>query len=96
MKIRPALILMAACVLTPGAWAGIRCGSKLIDVGDFSAYVLKQCGEPDSRQVISGSVGADSPVIEQWVYDFGTSKPLQILTFSGGRLQRIEDAGRPR
>ena len=96
MKIRPALILMAASVLTQDAWAGIRCGSKLIDVGDFSAYVLRQCGEPQSRQIMSGAVGADSPLVEQWVYDFGTSKPLRVLTFVGGRLQRIEDGGRPR
>jgi len=58
--------------------------------------VLQQCGEPVSRQIISGSVGADSPVIEQWVYDFGRRQPLRLLTFSGGRLQRIEDAGRSR
>lgn len=96
MRIRPALILLTASVLTQGAWAGIRCGSKLIDVGDFSAYVLRQCGEPQSRQVVSGAAGADSPLVEQWVYDFGTSKPLRVLTFVGGRLQRLEDGGRPR
>jgi hypothetical protein len=45
---------------------------------------------------ISGAAGADSPLVEQWVYDFGTSKPLRVLTFVGGRLQRIEDVGRPR
>jgi hypothetical protein len=96
MKVWPIVLTVAALALPHGTLAGIRCGSKLIDVGDFSAYVLRQCGEPDSRQVISGSVGADSPLVEQWVYDFGTSKRLQVLTFSGGRLQRIEDAGRPR
>jgi hypothetical protein len=93
----PAAYLLAALLSTPGvASAGIRCGSKLINPGDFSAYVLQQCGEPLSRQIISGSVGADSPVVEQWVYDFGRRQPLRVLTFSGGRLQRIEDAGRSR
>lgn len=93
----PAACLLAASLYMPGAvFAGIRCGSKLINVGDFSAYVLERCGEPTSRQIISGSIGADSPVIEQWVYNFGRRQPLRVLTFSGGRLQRIEDAGRSR
>jgi hypothetical protein len=77
----PAAYLLAALLSTPGV---------------ASAYVLQQCGEPLSRQIISGSVGADSPVVEQWVYDFGRRQPLRVLTFSGGRLQRIEDAGRSR
>ncbi len=94
MKIGPALLVIVALMLAQGAWAGVRCGSKLVDVGDFAAYVLKRCGEPQSRQIISGAVGADSPVVEQWVYDFGTSTPLRVLTFVGGRLQRIEDGPR--
>ncbi len=93
----PVAFLLAASLSISGvAFAGIRCGSKLINVGDFSAYVLERCGEPLSRQIVSGSVGADSPVIEQWVYDFGRRQPLRVLTFVGGRLQRIEDAGRSR
>jgi len=96
MKKWSVAFVVVALALTPGAWAGIRCGTKLIDVGDFSAYVLERCGEPKSRQVISGAVGADSPVVEQWVYDFGTSQPLRVLTFVGGRLTRIEDSRRSR
>jgi len=94
MKAWPVLPLIVALMATNVAWAGVRCGSKLIDTGDFAAYVLQRCGEPESRQIISGATGADSPVVEQWVYDFGTSKPLKVLTFVGGRLQRIEDGPR--
>ncbi|MGE4088211.1 MAG: DUF2845 domain-containing protein [Immundisolibacter sp.] len=96
MKLWPIALTLAGLAYSHGAAAGIRCGSKLIDVGDFSAYVLERCGEPKSRQVISGSIGADSPVIEQWVYDFGSRKPLRILTIVGGRVTRIEDSGRSR
>ena len=96
MKLWPVALMVAALVLPHAASAGIRCGSKLIEVGDFSAYVLERCGEPDSRQVISGSIGADSPVVEQWVYDFGSRQPLRILTIVGGRVTRIEDSGRSR
>lgn len=96
MKVWLVALAVVALGLSQGAAAGIRCGSKLIDVGDFSAYVLERCGEPASRQVISGSIGADSPVIEQWVYDFGSRKPLRILTIVGGRVTRIEDSGRSR
>jgi hypothetical protein len=90
------VLAVAATLWGQGVGAGIRCGNKLIEVGDFSAYVLEQCGEPRSRQIISGAIGADSPLVEQWVYDFGTRQPLRVLTFVGGRLQRIEDTGRSR
>lgn len=96
MKVLLGVLAFATLAFSPGASAGIRCGSKLIDVGDYSAYVLRQCGEPQARQVISSSIGADSPVIEQWVYDFGRRQPLRILTFVGGRLTRIEDSRRSR
>jgi hypothetical protein len=96
MKVWPIALALVVLALSRGATAGIRCGSKLIDVGDFSAYVLERCGEPESRQVISGSIGSDSPVVEQWVYDFGSRKPLRILTIVGGRVTRIEDSGRSR
>jgi len=95
MKIRSAVVVLAL-LLAPNADAGIRCGSKLIEVGDFSAYVRERCGEPESRQVISGSIGSDSPIVEQWVYDFGSRQPLRILTIVGGRVTRIEDSSRSR
>lgn len=75
-------------------WHSLR--QQLIEVGDFSAYVLERCGEPDSRQVISGSIGANSQVVERWVYDFGSRQPLRILTIVGGRVTRIEDSSRSR
>ena len=87
---------LAGLAFSHGVSAGIRCGSKLIDVGDFSAYVLERYGEPKSRQVISGSIGVDSPVIEQWAYDFGSRQPLRIMTIVGGRVTRIEDSRRSR
>jgi hypothetical protein len=96
MKLWPVVLTVAALASPHGASAGIRCGSKLIEVGDFSAYVLERCGEPESRQVISGSIGSDSPVVEQWVYDFGSRQPLRILTIVGGRVTRIEDSSRSR
>lgn len=95
MKIWPTLAV-AALAFASAASAGIRCGNKLIEVGDFSAYVLDRCGEPESRQVLSGSIGAESPVVEQWVYDFGSRQPLRVLTFVGGRLTQIEDSRRSR
>ena len=48
MKLWPLALAVAALGLSQGAAAGIRCGSKLIDVGDFSAYVLERWRLPKS------------------------------------------------
>lgn len=42
-----------------------RCGTYLVSKMDQSFDVLKKCGEPQSKENISG---ANGPVMEKWVY----------------------------
>jgi hypothetical protein len=54
-----------------------RCGTYLVSKMDQSFQVLQKCGEPQSKENISG---ADGPVMEKWVY--GPSEGYYtILTF---------------
>jgi len=44
-------IVLALFALTPAMAASIRCGVRLITVGDFKARVLAECGAPDHVEV---------------------------------------------
>ena len=88
-------LLTIALVLTCGlAEAGtLRCGSKLINEGDRAFEVQRKCGEPEYRDLVGYTGGANygdrELVIEEWVYG-PTNGMLSILTFQGNRLVRIE------
>lgn len=87
-------LLVAALLLTCGqVEAGtLRCGSKLVNEGDRAFEVERKCGEPARRDLVGytgGYYGDREMVIEEWVYG-PTNGMLNILTFQGNRLTRIE------
>ena len=88
------LMLSVPCL----AASSLRCGNKVISVGDTKAQVLAKCGEP--LLVEAGTVEKRSrqrtgtASAEQWTYNFGPSKFMKILTFRGSKLMRIEDGDR--
>jgi hypothetical protein len=71
---------------------GFRCGTSLVKVGDTKLEVLEKCGEPTFKELIK----TDGLIVEKWYYDCGPQRFIQILTFSGGSLQKLEtgDYGR--
>lgn len=74
----------------------MRCGSKLVTVGESAAEILSACGEPDFRDVPSVG-GSHSPGFvndaERWTYNFGPNKLLHVLHVRFGRLSKIETEG---
>lgn len=87
------LALLALPVMAAMAGEGnnsLRCGSALLALGDTRFEVPARCGEPDSRVLVSGAAGADSPLVEQWLYDGGSRRFSRGLTFRGTRLLRVE------
>lgn len=85
--------LLALPVMAAMAGEGnnsLRCGSALLARGDTRFEVPARCGEPDSRVLVSGAAGADSPLVEQWLYDGGSRLFSRGLTFRGTRLLRVE------
>jgi hypothetical protein len=87
---------------------GMRCGHKLVELGDYKEEVLERCGEPESvetRTKLAGSTlhfphrtldiqQLEEIKIEEWVYNFGHSRLKQYLRFENGELKEIKTLGR--
>jgi hypothetical protein len=93
--------LMVFLMGTPSALA-LRCGGAIIDEGTSKPEVLHRCGEPywQERRVVETleRKGRDvwnvrSDVIEEWLYNFGSTRLLRILTFRNGTLKNVRTAG---
>jgi hypothetical protein len=95
-------VIILLLFLTTEALA-LRCGNKLVDIGDRKIEVLEKCGNPLfvenwqeeiilyrsrlERQIRRIS----SNYIEKWTYNFGANRFIYFLRFVNGRLNRIEE-----
>lgn len=74
----------------------LRCGNRLVEVGDIAAKVRAVCGPPTYVDVWTYAVPRPLRYVadaEEWTYNFGPNRLLQILRFRDGRLQRIRSDG---
>ncbi len=105
---RPWWLLLAAVAAFPGpprADGSVRCGSRLVSVGDARIDLLARCGQPALREqrveerwegITDGTVGQGrrvTVVIEDWTYDFGRRSFSHVVTLVNGRIERIEPGG---
>jgi len=108
-SVRSIVILMLCWAAAPNVFAvdSVRCGNKIIRVGDFSTRVLRICGDPAYRELLAleeiehtyksehYKISKTKVVrVEQWTYDQGRGYFLKLLTFRSGRLSRIENGDR--
>jgi hypothetical protein len=70
----------------PNLAEAMRCGSKLLGVGDSKAKVLSTCGEPTT---VTKGFGGN----EIWMYNFGVNRQLKELQFKRDRVESIRDKG---
>ncbi|MGR8934103.1 MAG: DUF2845 domain-containing protein [Gammaproteobacteria bacterium] len=91
-------------LFSSSGYAGFRCGTHLIDRGEYIDDVLEKCGPPTSVQR-SGEIGQDrnydfgdnnydsahEGVTEEWIYDFGDRRLKQYLRFENGVLEETRD-----
>jgi hypothetical protein len=91
---------------------GLRCGSRLITVGDTKSKVISECGVPDYTEEWEEELilrDFHSPVyprddyeqgrepflvktfvkIEEWYYNFGSTRLIHYLRFRNGKLTKI-------
>lgn len=68
------------------ALAQMRCSTELITEGDTVLKLLEFCGEPSLRQV-------DPFGDNTWIYNFGPTEFVKIVTIREGRIDDIEDGG---
>jgi hypothetical protein len=98
MRLPTLPVMLLALVWTADAYA-LRCGNRLVDVGDHSFQVLERCGDPYWTNAFSELLVAGENslferraerVYEEWFYNFGPRKLVQRLVFADDRLIRIE------
>ena len=98
-----------ACVLavfgasvTAAAADTLRCGNRLVTVGDTKAEVTIICGSPAWKddwtdEIINNVNTADELRVsvdrERWVYNFGPNSFLRFLLFENGKLVNIATGG---
>jgi hypothetical protein len=93
VKLTPCLL--ATLLALAGAVAQgetLRCGTRLVSIGDRAFEVQNKCGEPARRDLVGYTLGGyDNRElrIEEWLYG-PSNGMLSILTFEGNRLKRIE------
>lgn len=103
----PVILLILLSSILPGH--AMRCGSKLVSIGDSKEEVYLKCGEPFFGEEIgietqtfkrspspwsSRMTTSTTRIIEQWTYNQGPGTFWRILTFKGDKLVRIEDGDR--
>lgn len=97
-----AWVLLAALLFAPGTVLALRCSDRIVDTGDYAVQVRARCGEPYwvsefSTVLVYGAYGPIEqravPEVQDWYYNFGSSRLMQRLTFVDGRLQRIDSLG---
>ncbi len=103
-----AAVVLAVVIGVAGDAAALRCGNKLVRVGDDAAKVLRRCGEPafvtrrqvwrngGRRHTAHGTIyyrGDYSVDVEEWTYDRGPRRFGQRLVFENGYLVEIERLG---
>ncbi len=81
-------------LIISGQVHALRCGTKLIQIGDRKHEVIKYCGEPtfiDYFQRSAPFYPYYYQIIDVWTYNFGSSKFMQELYFENGRLIKINE-----
>jgi hypothetical protein len=97
------LVVMLTLAMAPARADGFRCGVHLVDPGMQMFEVADACGEP--VQVTHTSVQRPSVIwlhgrsylgdgfievpVETWVYNFGSTRLMQQLTFESGVLVEV-------
>lgn len=107
--------LVVAALLATTLFAGastahaMRCGTRLVAVGDPAARVRSLCGDPTevnervierSREVfvrrngvLVGERVAVSVVVQEWIYDLGPQQLMRQFLFEDGRLVQMNTLG---
>ena len=102
LRIWPGILLSVVVALLPGRARagddGLRCGNRLVTLGDLQATVLDRCGEPAFRSSrVESRVRFGRTVwvtVDEWVYRFGPRDFPRRALFEGGRLISVDALSR--
>ncbi|HVO84107.1 MAG TPA: DUF2845 domain-containing protein [Syntrophobacteria bacterium] len=78
----------ATLVLTGSSRAdSIRCGTRLVEIGDSAETLFEACGPPTYRVTAHYAGG------ETWYYNRGSEQFTKKVVTLGGKIFAIEDQG---
>lgn len=101
------LAVAVAVVWVPvvGQAATLRCGTGLVSDGASKSDVVAKCGEPVSKESRSESEEVKTrdgetstkrvvqKTFEEWTYNFGPNRLMQVVVFENGKLIEVKSAG---
>ena len=91
-----AVTLTLTLASAPVHASGLRCGQELIARGFLLYEVEERCGQPVSTfSRIDFRYPDRSVYVDEWVYEFGSTRFRRLLRFEDGRLERIETLRKP-
>jgi Protein of unknown function (DUF2845) len=78
---------------------GLRCGMRLVTLGDRTLEVVEKCGQPKSRssryeEHPRSDGGRDFVYVEEWLYRLDEGSFPRLLTFENGMLTSIRALSR--
>lgn len=89
-------LLLVLALLPVMGQAALRCGTGLVDVGDWPVEVKERCGEPDYVAIYPEATLPGIGIVqtvEHWYYNRGPSSFIRRLVFRNGRLQSQDSMG---
>jgi len=97
---------LALGVFVSAEASALRCGQRLISIGDHETKLLRFCGEPLSRESRYASrvyVGDrrhgflpgvfQEVLVEEWTYNFGPRKLMRLVRLEDGVVTEIRQLG---
>jgi len=91
------LMVLLLVVANTATAASIRCSNTVVSEGLHMFEVSQYCGTPIAEfrriEYLHPQVFI---YVDEWVYQFGTSKFQRLLRFENGRLQSIKVLDKPR
>jgi len=94
------VILLVGVLFSVSAEASMRCGTRLVDLGDTDEQVEAKCGPADRQSVEAPSLRSDGVVqpgavrVDRWVYG-PRNGAKHHLRFIDGRLVEIRTVREP-
>lgn len=87
-----ASVLLISVLALSAEASSIRCGTKLVTLGDTATLVKFKCGRPYATEDLGLIKGPDNRFtkLERIFYKQSSGQYLKILEFRNGRLVRIE------
>lgn len=100
------MLLVMVVVFGVSQSFAMRCGTRTVNLGDTATEVYTKCGPPDYKGQPWGALYLDGykpgvrdgavpvgAVINQWIYNGGSTRLQRVLRFRNGELIDIQTRG---